>query len=161
MLLKTSRWNPALSVPALSTPAGDEPSTTQAPAATTSRREAEASTTSVPTPTTKTSAPVGSSTTIPAGAEPTAPPTSTTAAAPSTTTAVQTAVYTSAGGSFTVRWTATAMQIVSTSPTTGYRAEVEGSGPEIHVVFTSSTRDIEITITLVGGSPLVKGLGNG
>lgn len=53
------------------------------------------------------------------------------------------------------------MHVVSTAPNSGYQARTEGAATEIHVLFTSSTRDIEITITLVGGSPQVKGLGNG
>lgn len=90
-------------------------------------------------------------------------PPSTTADWPTTTAApaAQTATYTSAGGSFTLRWTSTAMLVVSTSPNSGYQARTEGAGTEIHVLLTSSNRDIEIMITLVGGSPHVKGLGNG
>ncbi len=53
------------------------------------------------------------------------------------------------------------MLVVSTSPNSGYQARTEGAGTEIHVLLTSSNRDIEIMITLVGGSPHVKGLGNG
>ena len=78
--------------------------------------------------------------------------------ATTTTAAAQSASYTSTGGSFTLRWTATSMQVTSTTPKPGYSARVEGGGTEIHVLFASSSRDVEIEITLVGGSPRVKGL---
>jgi hypothetical protein len=86
--------------------------------------------------------------------------TSTTTRPPATTTSVvtQPATYTSAGGSFTLTWTADALHVTSTSPAAGYRAQVQGRGTEIHVIFASSDRDIEITITLVDGNPRVRGL---
>lgn len=123
--------------------------------------------TTKPPSSTKAPPAVVSTTTVGAASVPIVPttsrPPSTTAGSPTTTAAAaaQAATYTSAGGSFTLRWTSTAMQVASTAPNSGYQARTEGAGTEIHVLFTSSTRDIEITITLVGGSPQVKGLGNG
>ena len=86
-------------------------------------------------------------------AEPTTVP-----AGPTTTVASQSATYTSTGGAFTLQWTPTTMHVTAPHPNTGYAASIEGAGSEIHVVFTSDDRDIEITITLVAGSPRVRGL---
>ena len=78
---------------------------------------------------------------------------------PSTTASTRSpaATFSATGGVVTVSCSGSSAQLVSASPTAGYRMDVAESGPEkVAVSFESSDRDVEIKVHCVNGRPLLE-----